>query len=258
VNRVLLEADEIGPDGLVQITGRRSRHMLEVLRTTSGSSVKIGVVNGDLGKGRVITIDKDTATLHVEIGETSPPPLFDLLLAVPRPKVLKRLLPQIAALGARRIALVNAFRVERAYFDSHWLREENFRPLLVEGLEQAGATQLPEVLVRRRFKPFVEDELDALLPGGARWVGHPGGSTAGERRHSAAGSVSRSSSNDLDAPLKAGLPVLAVGPEGGWTEFELGMLEERGFRRVSLGPRLLRTDTAVIALAAVHGVILAV
>jgi 16S rRNA (uracil1498-N3)-methyltransferase len=50
--------------------------------------------------------------------------------------------------------------------------------------------------------------------------------------------------------------VLAIGPEGGWNDFELGLLEARGFQRISLGPRSLRTDTACIAmLSLVHKMI---
>lgn len=233
MNRILLEADEIAADRTVRLTGRRSRHIQEVLRADPGSTIKIGIVNGDLGNGRVVMIEDDATLLEIEVKGAPPPPLFDLLLALPRPKVMKRLWAQLAALGARRIVLVNAYRVERAYFDTHWIREESYRPLLLEGLEQAGTTQLPEVILRKRFKPFAEDELDSLLPGRTRWVGHPGGAASS---HAAPGS---------------GPPVLAIGPEGGWTDYELRLLEDRAFQRVSLGPRTLRTDTAVVALAAI-------
>ena len=47
-----------------------------------------------------------------------------------------------------------------------------------------------------------------------------------------------------------GRPLLAIGPEGGWTDDEVELLEERGFRRVSLGPRILRTETAVVVMLA--------
>jgi RsmE family RNA methyltransferase len=45
--------------------------------------------------------------------------------------------------------------------------------------------------------------------------------------------------------------LLAVGPEGGWDDYELSLLESRGFTRLSLGPRTLRSDTATIALVAI-------
>jgi RsmE family RNA methyltransferase len=159
----------------------------------------------------------------------------DLLLALPRPKVMRRLWPQLAALGVGRIVLTNAARVERNYFDTHVLDPAFYRPLLIEGLQQAQDTHLPRVSIHRRFRPLVEDELDSLCPPGARLVAHPSG----------------------DAPPVAGAwprgaarVLLAVGPEGGWDDFELRLLGDRGFRPVSLGARTLRTDTACVALLA--------
>ena len=163
----------------------------------------------------------------------APAPWCDLLLAAPRPKALKRLWPQLAALGLGRVVILNASRVEKCYFSSQWLDPAAYRPLLVEGLTQAGLTRLPEVLVRPRFKPFVEDELDSLFPGSRRLLAHPG---------PCAGLA--------DGGVGA-RPLLAVGPEGGWTEYELRLLQARGFTRCSLGARTLRTDTACVALLAV-------
>ena len=94
--------------------------------------------------------------------EAPPRPRVDLLLAVPRPKVMRRLWAQLAALGVSRIILTNAERVERPYFDTHVLTPECYRPLLIEGLQQARDTRLPLVSIHRRFKVLVEDELDAL------------------------------------------------------------------------------------------------
>src|SRR6267154_4034113 len=108
--------------------------------------------------------------------EEPPPerPGVDLLLAIPRPKALRKVLPAVASLGVYRVVLVNAARVEKSYVDSSVLRLDSMRELLIVGLEQARDTRLPEVLVRERFRPFVEDELDALWPGTGRLVAHPG------------------------------------------------------------------------------------
>ena len=102
------------------------------------------------------------------------PPAVDLLLALPRPKVLRRLWAQFAALGVGRIVLTNAARVERHYFDTHVLEESTYRPLLIEGLQQAGDTRLPRVSIHRQFRILIEDELDGLSNDGARLVAHPG------------------------------------------------------------------------------------
>ena len=157
-----------------------------------------------------------------------------MLLALPRPKVMRRLWSQLAALGVGQVILTNAARVERDYFGAHVVDPAVFAPLLIEGLQQARDTRLPVVSIHRRLKVLVEDDLDALCPGR-----RPRGGAAGPRRHAGA-ACSR-------AAVQA-RALLAVGPEGGWTEFELDLLERHGFRAVGMGPRTLRSDTATIAL----------
>jgi RsmE family RNA methyltransferase len=173
--------------------------------------------------------------LDCRLGDAGPIPDVDLLLALPRPKVMRRLWAQLAALGVGRIMLTNAARVERNYFDTHVLDEAHYRPLLLEGLQQAQDTRLPGVSIHRRFRPLVEDELDALSSAGTRLVAHPA---------PAATPIASA------WPQGAARVLLAVGPEGGWDDFELRLLFGRGFSPVSLGARTLRTDTACIALLA--------
>jgi len=234
MNRILFEPEEMSADGTVLLSGARAGHILRVLGASVGSRIKTGVINGPLGVSDVVEVRDDRVLLKPEHASPSPDPWFDLLLAVPRPKVLKRLWPQLAALGVGRVVLLNAYKVEKCYFSSQWTESAGFRPLLVEGLTQAGLTRLPEVLVRPRFKPFVEDELDALFPDSLRLLAHPGPRTP---LPAAGGERSR--------------PLLAVGPEGGWTDYELRMLREHGFRMFSLGERILRSDTACVALISV-------
>jgi RsmE family RNA methyltransferase len=148
---------------------------------------------------------------------------------------MRRLWAQIAALGVGRIILTNAERVERNYFDTHVLSPVCYRPLLVEGLQQARDTSLPGVSIHRQFKVLIEDELDALFPSGLRLVADPAATTP-------AGS---------QAPEDGGRVLLAIGPEGGWNTFETELLAAHGFQSVGMGPRTLRTDTACIALLAI-------
>jgi 16S rRNA (uracil1498-N3)-methyltransferase len=146
---------------------------------------------------------------------------------------MRRLWAQLAALGVGRIILTNAARVERNYFDTHVLAEDCYRPLLIEGLQQARDTWLPSVSIHRQFKVLVEDELDGLFPHGLRLVAHPG-------RGRQLGALVRDHGG--------GRIMLAIGPEGGWNDFELKLLETHDFQPVDIGARTLRTDTACIAL----------
>jgi RsmE family RNA methyltransferase len=239
LNLILLEPEEVGPEGSVQLRGLRAVHLQNVLKVTPGQPVRVGLLDGSLGTGIVTAVGVDAVGLSCVFGENPPPrPAVDLLLAVPRPKVMRRMWAQLAALGVGRVVLTNAERVERPYFDTHMLHPDCYRPLLVEGLQQARDTLLPRVTIHRRFRVLVEDELDELCGSGIRLVADPGAKSQVEsvvRRHTGG-----------DHPRV----LLAVGPEGGWNEFELRLLASRGFESVSMGPRTLRTDTACIALVA--------
>src|SRR4030095_1552218 len=118
---------------------------------------------GPLGAGTVETADDGRVTLHCSFEANTPAtPCVDLLLAVPLPKVMRRLWAQLAALGVGQIVLTNAERVERPYFDTHVLDEACYRPLLIEGLQQARDTRLPRVSIHKRFRILVEDHLDEI------------------------------------------------------------------------------------------------
>jgi len=236
VNLILIEPGELRDDGTVLLSGARARHLRGVLEVGPGDGVRVGLLDGGTGVGTVVGIDEETVCLRCALASERPPAqAVDLLLALPRPKVLQRLWAQLAALGVGRIILTNAARVERDYFDTHVLTPACYRPLLIEGLQQARDTQLPRVSVHRRFRVLVEDELDALCPDEIRIVAHPG-------MDRTPGAVVRGHSGRR--------VLLAVGPEGGWNEFELGLLQAHRFQPVAMGARTLRSDTAVIAMLA--------
>jgi 16S rRNA U1498 N3-methylase RsmE len=266
MNLLLLEPSEVGPDEVATIDGARARHLRQVLRAEPGRPVRVGVVDGPMGTAAVISIDDHHARLACTF-ESNPPPVpqVDLLLALPRPKVLQRLWAQLAALGVGRIVLTNAWRVERNYFDTTVLDPAVYRPLLIEGLQQARDTRVPIVSVHRQFRILVEDDLDRLCPQTTRLLADPGRADTGVGPHETlvvgrrgrpgggpdATGPGATNGHDAIADAPRDRILLAVGPEGGWNDFECRLLEARGFRRVSLGRRTLRTDTACIALHAV-------
>ncbi len=235
MNLLLLEPAEVSAEGEAVLSDHRARHLVEVWKAQPGSVVRAGIVDGPIGTARVVALDEGGARLACAIEGAPPPrPPVDLLLALPRPKVLKRAWAQLAALGVGTVVLTNASRVERFYFDSHAVQPEGIRPLLLEGLAQARDTRLPRVHVRKTLKPLVEDELDALF---------------GDARRLLADPVYPRSVIEA-VRVRPARVVLALGPEGGWTPYERDLLEQNGFAGVGLGPRALRSDTAAIALLA--------
>ena len=230
MNRILFESSEIA-DGVATCSDARAEHILAVLHGEVGQTLKTGELDGRIGTGEIVSIEGRTVAVKVSHTEESLRPWCDLVLAPPRPRVMKRLRPQLASLGVGTIVLVGAKKVEKDFWGATLLKEENYRPLLVDGLMQAGTSVVPRMETRRNFRRFVGDELDSLFPTANRVVGHPGGAP--------------------NAPAqKPGRLLLAVGPEGGWTDDEVSLLESHGFSRYSLGSRILRTDTALVALLA--------
>lgn len=231
MNLLLLEPDEVAGDGVAVLTGRRALHARAVLDVQAGDTVRVGVLGGMTGTAVVETRAGDAVTLRVTLDAPPPPRArVDVVLAIPRPRALKRVLPALAAFGVDRVVLVNAYRVEKSYFDSKVLAPDYAGALFREGLEQARDTILPELLVRPLLRPFVEDELDAWCgQGSRRLVLHPVAAVP-------------------LAPLaRTERAVVAIGPEGGWIPFEIDLLGAQGFHAVSLGARALRTEVAVAA-----------
>ncbi len=226
---LLFDADFISPERVV-LRGRRLDHLTTVLKANTGDRIPVGRVNGAMGYGDVLRLTDREAELQVTLDQQAPPPLpLTLILAMPRPKMFRRVLQTSASLGVKDIWLINSYKVEKSFWQTPWLSEDNLRENLTLGLEQAKDTGMPQVHIRKLFKPFVEDELPALLAGKRALVAHPG-MTAPCPTH-------------LNQPA-----ALCIGPEGGFTDYEVAKLEEAGCQSVHLGPRILRVETAVPVL----------
>jgi 16S rRNA (uracil1498-N3)-methyltransferase len=231
VNLILLQVtDFIQGTTRVQLDGRRLRHIREVHRALTGDELCVGLAGGLIGTGIVTSSTETCLEMDVRLDQRPPEMLpVTLVLALPRPKVLKRVLIGAASLGVKKIILINSFRVEKSYWQSPALQKENIEKQLILGLEQARDTVMPEVLLRHRFKPFVEDELPGIIQETLPVLADPSG--------------------PVPCPREVGGPVtLAVGPEGGFTAYEVEKLVSIGFSAVNAGKRILRVETAVPVL----------
>ena len=232
MNLLLLEGgDFVAPDR-VRLQGRRLQHLREVHRAECGDSLRVGRLGGLMGRGELLSLNAEQAELQISLDTPPPAKLpLTLLLAVPRPKMLKRVLQTVSAMGVARLVLLNSYRVEKSFWQTPFLEPAAIREQLILGLEQARDTVLPEVTLEKRFKPFVEDRLPALADGTLGLTGHPGDYPACPRA--------------VDGPV-----TLAIGPEGGWIPYEVELLRLAGLQPVQLGERILRVETAVPALLA--------
>ena len=287
MNLILIEPADLLAPGRARLTGRRARHLVDVHRAEPGRELRVGLLGGPVGTGRVEVVEAgpggpdssdrglpaeerddegssapgredrepdapepgdqgptgpepgpgpgdDGPVVELAFTLTDPPPPrpgLDLVLALPRPRVLRRVLRSVAALGVDRVALVNSWRVDKSYWQTPALDPAAVRHELVLGLEQARDTVLPEVTLEPLFKPFVEDRLPALVAGRRALVAHPGAAAA--------------------LPGPAPEPTtLCVGPEGGWIPYEVDKLVEAGCAAVTLGPRVLVVEDALTACLA--------
>jgi RsmE family RNA methyltransferase len=230
MNLVLLLPEDLQAPDRARLTGRRFAHVREVHRAKVGDDLVVGLLGGPMGRGRVLRLDDEALELALALDQPPPPKLpLTLVIALPRPKVLNRVVAAATSLGAARMVLLNAWKVEKAYWASPRMQPDNLRAQMLLGLEQARDTALPELRLARLFRPFVEDELPALLAGGTGLMAHPG--------------TGEPPPETLAAPV-----TLAIGPEGGWVEAEVQSLLRAGLRPLDLGPRILRTETALAAL----------
>jgi len=231
MNLILLFPDDFIPStDRVSLTGRRQQHVLAVHQAVVGQELLVGLLNGEIGRGLVTRLTDDVLEMLVRWERRPPAPLpVTLVLALPRPTVLKRVLQTVSSMGVKRIFLIHGCRVEKTYWQSHALREDEIRHQLILGLEQARDTVMPEVQLRPRFKPFAEDELPQLTRGARCFLADP----------------------EIASPCPQGVTqasVMAVGPEGGFVEFEVRKFRELGFEMVQVGQRTLRVEAAVPAL----------
>ena len=228
MNLLLVEPGEVEGDRVV-IDGRRAAHLRDVLGVAVGQSVRAGIVGGGVGTAEVTALG-DAITLRLAITEPATEPLpIEVLLAVPRPKVLTRAIEAMASFGVERITLTNAWRVDKSYLSSPRLEPDALANAARLGAEQGVTTHVPKLLVYRRLMELLDTRF--ATPGeGARLIAHP----TGKPLERVIGS---------DAPI-----TVAIGPEGGWIQRELDTFVARGFTPVSLGTPILRVETAIAAM----------
>ncbi len=231
MNVVLLDPAEVGSDGRACVGGRRAEHVRKVLGKAPGDTLAVGVRGGKLGTATVVSSTKQALELEACVFERDPAPKrpITLVLALPRPPVFRRLLQHVTAFGIERLVLLHTRRVEKSYWMSPSLEPDAIEAQLQLGLEQAVDTVAPQVERARGFKAFVEERLPELAAGARVLVAHPG--------------VLPPCPTDVAGPV-----VLLVGPEGGFIPYELERLCDAGAQGVSLGPRILRVETATLAL----------
>ena len=232
MNLILVTPEDFISEQTVQLSDARFKQIKSIHQSKEGDTVRIGQLNGLIGLGVIQTIDKQQVTLSCEFNEQPPEKLpLKIVLALPRPKMIRRIFRTVAELGVSELAIINSYKVEKSFWQSPALSEVNVHSYLLDGLQQAKDTVMPTVTFHKLFKPFAEDVLPAFSADTKKLIAHP---NLGEH-----------------CPLAINTPTtLAIGPEGGFTPYEVEKFLEAGFEGIHLGPRILKVENALTVLTA--------
>ncbi|WP_372845444.1 16S rRNA (uracil(1498)-N(3))-methyltransferase [Psychrobacter sp.] len=240
MNCILLPAVNFHNESAYINAAAQIEHVNQVLGAKVGDTLKVGQLEGHLGSAVITDMTPERILLGNVDLTTAPPPKLDLtvVLALPRPKVLRRLIMDMTALGVRDIILINSYRTQKSYWQSPMLnRLDEF---VLEGLQQGIDTAAPRISLQKRFKPFVEDELAALMTNRAI-IAHPYGALSFSQ-------YMQQQLKNAESPQKVLPSMVFVGAEGGWIDYEVEMLARQGCQAVHIGARILRTEAAVNAI----------
>ncbi len=230
MNLISLNEQDFTTSDRVVLSNRRFAHIKQVLKADVGKKLQVGLINGLMGYGEVKNIGASEVELSIVLNKKPPEPApVSLILSLPRPKSLPRIVQTITSLGVKRVAFINSWKVEKCYWSSDYLSKEVIDKAILLGLEQSVDTVTPEIDFFKLFKPFVEDSLAEWCGDGQKLVCHPHG----------AGGLSESPRTKT---------ILALGPEGGFIDYELEQFSLQGFEQYSLVDRVLKLETAIPAL----------
>lgn len=204
---------------------RQIQHLKQYLEIKVGDQLKVGVLNQARYLTEVVAISDQHILIQAIAQQVLPKKLpVTLIVAMPRPKVLRRLVMDSITLGVEKLVLLHSYRVDKSYWQTPFLNQLSSYVQL--GLEQAGDVMAPEIILEKRFKPFVEDRLAVWNQSQPTFVGHP--------------------YTQQVAPVAFNQACrLMIGPEGGFIPYEIELLEKNGCQAVTLGNRILRTETAI-------------
>ena len=225
MNIVLLAAEQAQNSEWKIQDPRQIFHLKQHLDIKVDDQLKVGIY----GQARYLTQIAHVSEHEIIVHPLSEQPIpkklpVTLIVAMPRPKVLRRLIMDSVTLGVEKLVLLHSYRVDKSYWQTPFLNQLDQYVQL--GLEQAGDVIAPEIILEKRFKPFVEDRLSVWNQSTPTFVGRP----YTEKLAPAA----------WDQPCQ-----LMIGPEGGFIPYEIDLLEKNGCQAVTLGNRILRTETAI-------------
>lgn len=239
MNCLIFLPEEILDQERARVCGERAREVCALHELKTGLNLKAGVLGGKLGTAIVEEIKESQISFrHTFTKEPPGRPNISLVVAVPRPQTVKKVLQTAAVYGISRVFFVRSQGSVKSYLQSPHLKPENLQKEILLGLEQACDTIAPIISLHQLFVPFVEDEL-------APWISSQRSPSLLLADTRASQTINPKLVTELGT---SGHVVIAIGPESGWSSHEVEMLAALGFKSISLGDRILRVEQATLTL----------
>jgi len=222
------------------LIGDQAVHLARVLRAQPGQIYDI-VSNGFLHRAEITSVSEQQVdfTLHEELSSDAALPLH-LLLAVFKFDHMEWAIEKATELGIARITPILARRTEKHLANAALKRSERWRRIALEASKQSRRTDIPQIADPIPLRPALEHETapTRILLSETEQSTTLTAALTDSLKTTASEAVSQSHA-------------LAIGPEGGWTPEEMSLFTQHAWQPVTLGPRILRAETAAIAAIAI-------
>lgn len=243
MNSVVILPDEVRDGGIAVLTGPRARYAIDTHGVREGQSLKVAVMDGMRGEGRVISVSSHEVTFALTLTEPALVPIpVSLIVGVSRPQTVKKVIQSAVMFGVSSLHFVRSEKGDKSYLQSRSLDEDQVEVETVKAMEQVWDSRRPEVVTHRAFSHFMTQKLPMVVDATrmlgegaevAKLLAHPGGTSL--------------TCND-SSRIQRAATVIAIGPERGWSEAEVENFEQLGFQRIGLGERVVRVELALVFL----------
>lgn len=234
MNSLLFYPEEVvDSSGKAILTGARAEYVSTWHDLAAGIEVEALLYGRAIGRAKILTVKSERIEAQV-VFDRKPPVRSNatLIVAVPRPQTVKKVLETSASLGINALFFIRTEKVQKSYLQSKSLTEHEIQHHITRGLEQACDPIAPKVAIHMgTFPQFIKENTPQLTSNDTCFL-------VADTRAETSSLIGKVYKNQKQI-------VLALGPESGWSKKEVVKFKELGAHCISLGPRVLRVETAL-------------
>ena len=228
MNIFLVRNQELISLNTAVVSLERLEEALNIKQLKVGHEIEMGLEESGLGRAKITAINGLTAKLNFTIHSRAAPQRdIHVMMAIPRPQMLKRVFETTATLGIRKLVLLLSDNSQKSYAQSKRVSHEFAVKCYERGMQQGTLTSWPEFEIYPNLDGFL-CEKDRFSMYSQKLVAEP-----------------RANCKLLDfrEMVGNGIVLLGIGPEAGWSEREMNLLGKQGFNSFSLGSHIMRVET---------------